>query len=226
MDELVWQRLIQGVTKKFTAITDPALANAMETVWLGWLVGFTSNPKSRRKFLEQLLYPKTEGKNAKHALRLGPRTLDLLVSAVEILLLVAVGGGGNGTDWKSFPDCGQVLSIALKYWSGPAGSTPEVRQLSDDPLMTVIGPSPAPVVILSGVSASPSELLNIGMADDAETATSMAAERQPHLLVTRSGAFHHLRRGTLASVRQHFTKQWQDRLLARQSAIETNAKGI
>ncbi|MCY1306868.1 hypothetical protein D9M70_567520 [compost metagenome] len=92
--------------------------------------------------------------------------------------------------------------------------------------MTVIGPSPTPVVILSGVSTSPSELLNIGMADDAETTTSMAAERQPHLLVTRSGAFNHLRRGNLASVRQHFTKQWQDRLLARESAIEKNAKGL
>lgn len=226
MDDLVWKRLVQGVSQKLTVITDPALADAMETIWLEWLDGFAKNPKSRRELLDQLLYPETEGKNAKHALRLGPRTLDLLVTAVEMLLLVAVGVGGNGTDWASFPDCGQVLSIALKYWSGPAGSPPEVRELSDDPLMTVIGPSPAPVVILSGVSASPSELLNIGMADDAEAATSMAAARQPHLLVTRSGALNHLRRGDLASVRQHFTKQWQDRLLARESAIETNAKGL
>jgi len=226
MDDLVWQRLIQGVSQKLTAITDPALAGAMETIWLQWLDGFANNSESRRRFLYQLLYPETEGKNAKLALRLGPRTLDLLVTAVETLLLVAVGVGGNGTCWASFPDCGQVLSIALKYWSGPAGSAPEVRALSDDPLMTVIGPSPAPVVILSGVSASPSQLLNIGMADDAEAATSMAAERQPHLLVTRSGTFSHLRNGSLASVRQHFTKQWQDRLVARESAIETNAKGL
>lgn len=226
MDDLVWQRLVQGVSEKLAAITDSALADAMEAVWREWLVGFVKNPESRRKFLEQLLYPETEGINATHALRLGPRTLDLLVTAVEILLLVAVGVGGSGTEWASFPQCGQVLSIALKYWSGPAGSAPEVRELSDDPLMTVIGPSPAPVVILSGVSASPSGLLNIGMADDAEAATSMAAERQPHLLVTRSGARNHLRGGSLASVQQHFTKQWQDRLLARAAAIETNAKGL
>jgi hypothetical protein len=226
MDDLVWQRLIRGVSEKLAAITDLALADAMEAVWLEWLDGFATDPKSRRTFLEQLLYPPTEGKNAKHALRLGPRTVDLLVSAVEVLLLVSVGVGGIGTNWQSFPNCGAVQSIALKYWSGPAGSAPEVRELSDDPLMTVIGPSPPPVVILSGVSASPSELLNIGMADDAEAATSMAAERQPNLLVTRSGAFNHLRRGSLASVRQHFTKQWQDRLLARESAIETNAKGL
>lgn len=226
MDDLVWQRLIQGVSEKLTAITDSALTDAMEAIWLEWLDRFAKNSESRRKFLEQLLYPETEGKNAKHALRLGPRTLDLLVTAVETLLLVAVGVSGNGAGWATFPDCGQVLSIALKFWSGPAGSTPEVRELSDDPLMTIIGPSPNPIVILSGVSASPSDLLNIGMADDAETATSMAAERQPHLLVTRSGVFNHLRRGNLTSVRQYFTKQWQDRLLARESAIEKNTKGL
>jgi len=226
MDDLVWQRLIQGVVQKLTVITDPALADAMEAVWQEWLKGFTKNPDSRRRFLEQLLYPKTEGKNAAHALRLGPRTLDLLVTAVEILLLVAVGVGGTNTNWAFFPHYGQVLSIALRYWSGPTGSAPEVRELSDDPLMTVVGPSPAPVVILSGVSASPSQLLNIGMADDAEAATSMAAERQPHLLVTRYGVRNHLRSGSLASVQQHFTKQRQDRLVARESAIETNAKGL
>ena len=224
MDDLVWLRLIQDVSAKLTAITDSALADAMEVVWLAWLSGFEANPDSRRKFLEQLLYPQAEGKNAKHALRLGPRTLELLVTAVETLLLVAVGIGGNGASWDSFPGCGQVLSIALKFWSGPASSAPEVRELSDDPLMSVIGPSPNPVVILSGVRASPSDLLNVGMADDAETATSMAAERQPHLLVTRSGMFS-LRRTSLASVRQYFTKQWQDRLLARESAIEKNTKG-
>lgn len=226
MDELVWCRLIQGVKGKLILITDPPLADAMETIWLEWLDGFTKNPESRRQFLDQLLYPETEGINAKHALRLGLRTLDLLVAAVETLLLVAVGIGGNGNGWASFPDCGEVLSIALRYWSGPAGPNSEVRELSDDPLMTVIGPSPAPVVILSGVSASPSELLDIGMADDPDAATSMAAERQPHLLVTKSGVYRHLRYGTLVSVQQHFTRQWESRLSARQSAIEMNAKGI
>jgi hypothetical protein len=179
MDDLVWQRLIQGVADKLAFISDSDLADAMETVWLDWLAAFVSAPDSRRKFLEQLLYPETEGKNAKHALRLGPRTLELLVTAVETMLLVAVGMGGTNTGWNSFPGAGPVLSIALRYWSGPSGKTPLVRELSDDHLMTVVGPSPAPVVILSGVSASPSDLMDAGMADDAEAFNSMAVERQP-----------------------------------------------
>ncbi len=106
MDDVVWQRLTQIVATKLIAVKDPALADAMEAIWLEWLDGFTKNPESRRQFLEQLLYPETEGKNATHALRLGPRTVDLLVSAVELLLLVAVGVGGTGTAWKHFPDFG------------------------------------------------------------------------------------------------------------------------
>ena len=225
MDDVLWQRLLQGVSEKLGSISDSALADAMETVWQSWLSGFAAAPEKRRKFMDQLLYPKTEKKNERHALRLGLRTLNLLVTAVETLLLVAVGLPEDSNNWESFQEGGPVLSIALKYWSGPAGGISGVRELSDDPLIDVIGPNPDPIVILSGVSTSPSELLNIGMADDAETATSMAAERQPHLLVTRSGMFRHLHNGTLDSVRQHFTKQWQDRKLARESAIEKNAKG-
>lgn len=226
MDNLVWERLLAGVIDRITRVSDQDLADAMEAVWVKWRQGFADDTDSRRVFLEQLLYPATEGRNAKHALRLGPRALDLLIDAVEALLLVAVGVGGPDSSWASFTDCGQVLSIALKYWSGPAGRPPEVRELSDDDLITIIGPSPSPVVILSGVSSSPSDLLNIGMADDAEMVTSMAAERQPYLLVTRLGLRHHLRNGTLDSVQRHFSQQWQNRLQARQTAIETNAKGI
>lgn len=226
MDELVWQRVSKGVFEKITLISDPPLADAMEATWIDWLDGFAADPGSRREFLEQLLYPETEGKNAKHALRLGPRTHDLLVGAIQTLLLVAVGVGGSGNEWGHFPQCGKVLNIALQYWAGPAGAAPEVRELSDSPLNDVIGPSPAPVVILAGVSSSPTELLNIGMADDAELTTSMAAERRPHLLVTRSGLRNHLRNGTLITVRQHFSNQLKDRLLARESAIKTNVKGF
>lgn len=122
MDDVLWQRLLQGVSEKLGSISDSALADAMETVWQSWLSEFAAAPENRRKFMDQLLYPKTERKNEKHALRLGLRTLNLLVTAVETLLLVAVGLPEGINNWESFQEGGPVLSIALKYWSGPAGS--------------------------------------------------------------------------------------------------------
>lgn len=225
MDDILWQRLLEGVADKLASISDPSLADAMEALWITWLTGFTSAPDSRRRFMNQLLYPKTENKNEKHALRLGPRTLSLLINAVEILLLVAVGFARGNNSWESFQEGGSVMSIALKYWSGPATGYPEVRELSDDPLLAVTGPDPAAVVILSGVGKSPSDLLDLSMADDAETMTSMAAARQPHLLVTRSGIYQHLRNGTLDSVRKYFSQQWTERQRAREAAIEKTTKG-
>jgi len=225
MDDVLWQRLIQRIADKLGSIYDPDLADAMDTVWNAWLDEFTTNPESRRRFLDRLLYPKTENKNEKHALRLGPRTLNLLVDAVEILLLVSVGFSTGNNHWESFEDGGTVMSIALQYWSGPASGRSGVRELSNDPLIDVIGPDPDPIVILSGVREPSSMLLNSGMADDAETATSMAAERQPHLLVTRSEMYRHLSRGTLESVRKYFGQQRIERQRAREAAIDKTTKG-
>lgn len=226
MDDILWRRLLGGVSEKLCSIKDIDLADAMENTWRTWQAGFNAAPDSRRRFMEQLLYPKTERKNGKQGLRLGLRTLSLLITAVETLLLVAVGFPSSSNSWDSFVGGGAVLSIALKYWSGPVDGFSEVRELSDDPLINIIGPNPDPIVILSGVSTSPSELLNLGMADDAETATSMAAERQPLLLVTRSGMYQHLRKGTLNSVRQYFIEQLQGRQHARDIAIEKTTTGI
>ncbi len=225
MDDVIWKRLLQSVTGKLASVNDPALADAMDTLWRRWVMEFTAAPETRRTFMHGLLYPKTENKNEKHALRLGLRTLNLLVNAVEILLLVAVGLSKGNSGWKSFQEDDSVMSIALKYWSGPASGFPEVRELSEDPLLTVIGSDPARIVVLPGITAPPSALLNTGMADDADTSTSMAAERQPHLLVTRSGMYKYLRRETLDTVRLHFSKQWQEHLLARESAIGNIMKG-
>ncbi|WP_337155286.1 ABC-three component system protein [Pseudomonas protegens] len=225
MDDAVWQRVVDRMSENLAGIGDAELLDAMETTWQLWRAQLTEDKKSRRQLLEQMLYPSSEGKNAVLALRLGPRTVNLLATAIETLLLVAVAIGGEGSNWKMFTNCGEVLSIALKQWSGPATEPADVRELSADSLLTVIGPSPAPVVILAGVEASPASLLEEGMADDADETTSMAAERRPQLLVTRFKAYQLLRKGTLENVRAHFGKQWRDRRQARDAAIESNGSG-
>ncbi|MCW4649627.1 hypothetical protein OOT07_19045 [Pseudomonas aeruginosa] len=225
MDELVWQRLQLGVSAHLASIVDTALMSAMEATWLAWVAELTADPEARQRLIEQMMYPATEGKDPRHALRIGPRTVALLETAIVVLLLVGVAIGGPGATWRSFPEHGDVLSIALRNWSGPAADTCGARALSDDDLISVIGPSPASVVILSGVDASPTSLLEHGMADDFEAATSMAAERQPQLLVTRFGVMRLLRKGTLASVQLHFEQHRRDWHMAREAAIKANGKG-
>jgi hypothetical protein len=144
-------------------------------------------------------------------------------SATIMLLLTCVGLGG--IDWRSIEPIGDVLSIALRHWSGEPTDHDGPRRLGDDNLRKLLGQAPPPVVILSGVEGSATELLEAGMAEDLEAGHSMAAERQPRLLVTRFQVYKQLRTGTLVKLQAHFQKHWNAWLQAREAAIEACGKG-
>lgn len=225
MNELVWEQLQRSVSDKVESITDSALMAAMDFKWRAWMAELTTDQNARQLLFEQLMYPHTEGIDPTQALRIGPRTIELLETSILMLLLVCVAIGGKDANWRSIPQIGDVISIALRNWSGAATGTRSVRPLYEDALMSLLGPSPAPVVILAGVDASPTSLLEAGMADDFESSHSMAAERQPHLLVTRFGVMKYLRTGTLATLERQFERYWSDWRIAREAAIDANGKG-
>lgn len=223
MNDLVWQQLQVCVGKKLNGINDYDLSAAMAEKWQIWRAELDKDPDARLLLFEQMMYPQTEGINAKHALRIGPRTVELIETATIMLLLVCVGLGG--AHWRSIEPIGDVLSIALQHWSGEPADNYGPRLLGEDNLRKVLGQSPPPVVILSGVEGSATQLLEEGMAEDLEAGHSMAAERQPRLLVTRFQVYKQLRTGTLATLQAHFQKHWAAWLQVRKAAIEACGKG-
>lgn len=224
MNDLVWEQLQCRITTRLESVSDRLLLEALEPKWCSWAAELTADAVARDSLFEQLMYPKTEGLDGTHALRVGPRTADLLETAIMMLLLVRVAIGNDDGNWRKIPDVGDVLSIALQNWSGASDDQRGVRPIADD-LMAVLGPSPASVVILAGVEGSPTSLLESSMADDPETSNSMAAERQPRLLVTRFGVLKHLRSGTLAQLQQQFRRHWLGWCEAREAAINAQKKG-
>ena len=223
MNDMVWQELQICVANKLNGIDDHDLSLAMLGKWQIWQAGLNKDPGARLLLFERMMYPETEGINPKHALRIGPRTVELMEAAIIMLLLTCVGLGG--TDWRSIEPIGDVLSIALRHWSGEPTDNDGPRLLGEDNLRKVLGHSPPPLVILSGVEQSPTQLLEDGMAEDLEAGHSMAAERQPRLLVTRFQVYKHLRTGTLAKLQAHFRKHQDAWLRAREEAIESCGKG-
>ncbi|MHC8311259.1 ABC-three component system protein [Pseudomonas sp. GT1P32] len=223
MNDLVWHQLQICVDKKLNEIVDHDLSTAVAEKWQIWRADLDKDPDARLLLFEQMMYPQTEGINAKHALRIGPRTVELMESATIMLLLTCVGLGG--IDWRSIEPIGDVLSIALRHWSGVPTDHDGPRRLGDDNLRKLLGQAPPPVVILSGVEGSATELLEAGMAEDLEAGHSMAAERQPRLLVTRFQVYKQLRTGTLVKLQAHFQKHWNAWLQAREAAIEACGKG-
>ncbi|MBD9616246.1 ABC-three component system protein [Pseudomonas sp. PDM07] len=223
MNDVVWQQLQVCVGNKLNGINDHNLSVAMAEKWQIWRAELDKDQDARLLLFEQMMYPQTEGINGKHALRIGPRTVKLLEDAIIMLLLTCVGLGGG--HWRSIEPIGDVLSIALRHWSGEPADNDGPRRLGDDNLRKLLGQSPPPVVILSGVEESATELLQAGMAEDLEAGHSMAAERQPRLLVTRSQVYKQLRTGTLVKLQAHFQKHWNAWLQAREAAIEACGKG-
>ncbi|MGN5183394.1 ABC-three component system protein [Aeromonas veronii] len=223
MNDVVWHQLQACVGKKLNGINDHDLSVAMAQKWQIWQAELDKDPEARLLLFEQMMYPQTEGINAKHALRIGPRTIELMETATLMLLLVCVGLGGN--HWRSIEPIGEVLSIALRHWSGEPTDHDGPRRLGDDNLRKLLGQAPPPVVILSGVDESATALLEAGMAEDLEAGHSMAAERQPRLLITRFQVYKHLRTGTLVKLQAHFQKHWNAWLQAREAAIEACGKG-
>lgn len=225
MNNVVWERLQIGITTRLGVVTDLPLLKALEGRWHSWVATLSSDIALRESFFEQLMYPKTEGLDGKHALRVGPRTLELLETALLMLLLVCVATDDEHSDWRTIPALGDVLGIALRNWSGVLGDNGGVRPVSEN-LMAVLGPSPMSVVVLSGVEGSPTSLLEGSMADDLEATTSMAAQRQPRLLVTQFGILKYLRSGTLTQLQAQFKRHWDAWSSAREAAIEAHEKGI
>lgn len=223
MNDVVWQQLQVCVGRKLNDINDYDLSTAMAEKWQTWRAELDNDPDARLLLFEQMMYPQTEGMNAKHALRIGPRTVELMETATIMLLLTCIGLGG--AHWRSIEPIGDVLSIALRHWSGEPGDNDGPRSLGDDNLRTLLGQSPRPLVILSGVAESATELLEAGMAEDLEAGHSMAAERQPRLLVTRFQVYKQLRTGTLVKLQAYFQKHWNAWLEAREAAIEACGKG-
>ncbi len=223
MNDFVWQQLQVCVANKLNGINDHDLLVAMAEKWQVWRAALDKDPDARLLLFEQMMYPQTEGINGKHALRIGPRTVKLLEDAVIMLLLACVGLGS--ADWRSIEPIGDVLSIALRHWSGEPADTDGPRLLSESNLREFLGQSPPPVVILSGVEESATGLLQAGMAEDLEAGHSMAAERQPRLLITRWQVYKQLRAGTLVKLQEHFQRHWKAWLQAREAAIEACGKG-
>ena len=225
MNDVVWDKLQLAIATRLEAITDISLLEALEARWHAWAGALGSDAAARESLFEQMMYPKTEGLDGKHALRVGPRTIELLETGLLMMLLVSIAIDDQYHDWRAISGIGEVLGIALRNWSGVLGDNGGVRPLSEN-LMDVLGPSPAPVVVLGGVESSPTGLLQLSMADDLEEANSMAAKRQPRLLVTQFGVLKYLRSGTLVQLRDQFKRHWDAWLAVREAAIKAQGKGL
>ncbi|MGX9190419.1 ABC-three component system protein [Stenotrophomonas sp. Ker107b] len=225
MDDLVLSQLKTRVDGAIEKVKDVGLQTELDTLWKDWWSGLDQDPTATRALFSALLHPPTEGLVKASLLRVGPRALDLLETAVMTLLVVAVSIGGEGSTWSTFTNCGTVLSIALKQWSGPRGKEIAMRPLQSDDLQEIIGPNPNAVVVLSGVEAPASTFLEPVMSGVPYDSTSLIAQRRPKVLVTGQYIDRFLRMGDLENARTYFKSQWDAQVIATEQAASNAADG-
>jgi ABC-3C protein len=225
MDDVLFAQLVDRTNRAIENVHDTDLLLRLHQLWGVWRELLSLNPLARREFFSGLLHPATEGLAQGSLLRVGPRALDLLTSAVMTLLSIAISIGGEDSRWDEITDCGGVLSIALKQWSGPVGAGDGKRGMDSDDLFDIIGAAPPPVVVLSGVDAPASSFLDTNMAETPYDATSLIARRRPKILVTNYRLDRIIYRGTLSSVQEHFSREWQLQASAKEEAIANIESG-
>jgi len=225
MDEQILAQLAGCVNDSLERVADEEMQSELVDLWGDWYARLANDPVASRALFSALLHPTTEGLTAGSLLRVGPRALELLENAVMTLLVVAISIGGKGSSWSNFTDCGEVLSIALKQWSGPVGDRRGRRKLESDDLYDIIGPKPTAVVVLSGIESPADSVLETVISGVPYDATSFMARRRPKVLVTSHKIDRFLRKGKLEEVRMYFKNQWDAQMAATEQAASNAADG-
>jgi len=219
MDEMTWKQVLQKMEDRLGTVRDGDLSHEMRKVWDDLREKLADDPAHRANLFARMMYPPGEALNSNHTLRVGPKSVALIANAFLLLVLVAVGLECTDISCERLGDIGAIQAIATQRWSGPRGQE-GVSELDSHGLTALMNNNVSPVVILSGLSTSPTEVLDTSLAAEPSDTTSIAAARTPKLLVTKSIVVRRLLKdGTLESVRRHFGSQIGKSITARNEAI-------
>ena len=226
MNDVTWDEVCKNLTEKIDDnIKDEVLLGAIEKIWSSWSQELCQNKELRNALLVKMLHPSAEGDDLLGVLRLGPRTIGLLVEGLFLLLIVTVGLGDDEASWENLGNAGTIRTIGLRRWGGPVGRRkgPCHLYLDGDFLLAK---ETADVVILSGVHCSPSDIENLNMAETLADNDNFAKQRMPDLLVTNSvGLGHRLRDATHDSIRAYFSGELNRRRTVREENLDRSSGG-
>jgi len=173
MDRHTFEKIIVAVN---VAIPSgfPNMKDDLMRVWNRWRAGFENDHGMPGQFLRDVLSVKAEqcADNAIRltqqvdiGLRVGPATVDLVVRAILLQLLVAASLDPEHRSWEKIQGHNAHL-IALEACAKLAGNRVGQRGLIEDQAELVLLEETSDLVILAGVSESPASLLPSSLMDD------------------------------------------------------------
>ncbi len=210
MHSKTWELVCESIQRKIHSMDGTELRDAIETRWQDWKTSLDSDVPKQKEICKSMLHPNAEGEEIHAELRIGPKTVPLIVDGFYWLLVIAVCFNDTPNSWDIIDGQTTIKVKALCYWSGPAGQSRRVRKLDDDGIENLLGKEQSKILILSKVDASSSEILGDSLAEDASEANSIASAHRPILLVTNSPRIRKLlRTGDIAKIREFLRKEFE-----------------
>lgn len=209
---------------KFGKMNRGSLRQDIETRWMAWESSLNNSIEKQKELFSKILHPRAEGKSISGELRVGPKTIDLLVEAIFLLLLISVClGDVNNQGWESVSDKLKMTSVGLAYWSGPADSTKKVIKIDSDPEIGKLLENEAEQIIIIPQSLlTDLELLEDDITGNTSKLSLLTHPKYPKLLITQDRQFNKLLdSGDILRLKEYFQNRLNNYEQIFNSAIQS-----
>lgn len=184
-----WLSVKRGINDKLLSMnTDKSaeLRDAVDLRWKDWKQKLDNFPTEQKELLTNMLHPNAEGDDIIGYIRVGTKTVTLLIDGLFLVLIISVclDEIGNG-NWKKISDELSLNTISLQYWSGLPGKKRKVKKITED-CPKLIGKEKADLLIMSNIESSPSEILELTLIKSQENENTLANGKQLKLLITHN----------------------------------------
>jgi hypothetical protein len=225
MNCVTWNLVKSRVASKIGVELTGEIQGAVAVLWDAWDEEVSADPVLQAKLISEMLHAASEGTGPIGTLRSGPRTVVLVASGIIMLLCVAAAWQSPDARLDRLDTKLAVRAVALRFWSGPAGSNLGVRTLltGDDAgdRFAFLGKETVPVLILSAVTAGSSEVFGATLADGLAGSDSFLQPRRPRVVITSETRFNEaLRSGSLVTLGNFLKEKLGRHALARAANIE------
>jgi len=211
MHRKTWELVCEAILRKIQSMDGTELGYAIETRWGEWIEILDGDVPKQKELCKSMLHPDAEGEEIHAELRIGPKTVPLLVDGFYWLLIIAVCFNDTANNWDTIDGQTTIKVKVLCYWSGPSGQKRRVRKLDDDGIEHLIGRERSKILILSNVEAPSSDIMRESLAEDTSTTNTIASAHRPTLLVTNSQKFRRvIRKGVIKEIRDILQKEFEE----------------
>lgn len=202
-----WLEVVVKLNKLITEMKSSEIKNAIEERWKVWNNALKEDISEQKRIFKIMLHPMAEGEDIDGELRIGTKTVDLIVDGLHLLLIVSIGLSDQHNSWEKISDNYSATTIGLSYWSGPSSKKRRVQDLDDEGIKDLIGQVGTEVLILSKVKSNETEIYSIPLARGNATDNSLAQQHKPKLIITNNTAFRQLiNMGELKPLKEYLKK--------------------